>query len=97
MDVESVDRAVEKLLAQGLAAVDMNGDVRRAEGSGDGRWQRGYEQQIAHRREQIDRMIAFTESITCRKIIPPPTPALIGPRPLRRRSLVSGDLTELRL
>ncbi len=63
MDRETLDRAIEKLLAAGVALMDMAGDVRT---TGEGQWQKGYESQVAMKRAQIDRMIAFAESNTCR-------------------------------
>jgi ATP-dependent DNA helicase RecQ len=67
LDRETLDRAIEKLLATGLAGMDMAGDVRLAPNQGnDAKWQTGYEAQVANRRAQIDRMVAFTESTECR-------------------------------
>jgi len=63
LDRETLDRAIEKLLAAGVAVMDMAGDVRS---TGEQKWQKGYETQVAMRRAQIDRMIAFAESNTCR-------------------------------
>jgi ATP-dependent DNA helicase RecQ len=63
LDTETLDRAIEKLLAAGVAVMDMAGDVRS---TGEQSWQKGYETQVAMRRAQIDRMIAFAESNTCR-------------------------------
>jgi ATP-dependent DNA helicase RecQ len=63
LDRDTLDRAIEKLLAAGVAVMDMAGDVR---GTGEESWQKGYESQVAMRRAQIDRMIAFAESNTCR-------------------------------
>ena len=63
MDRETLDRAIEKLLAQGVALMDIAGNVC---GTGEAKWQRGYELQVANRRAQIDRMIAFAETTTCR-------------------------------
>ncbi len=84
MDRETLDRSIEKLLATGVALMDMAGDVRlNPETATDlgapdlshleigastaaPRWQTTYEAQVAARRAQIDRMIAFAESTTCR-------------------------------
>jgi ATP-dependent DNA helicase RecQ len=63
MDRETLDRSLEKLLAQGVALMDVAGDVR---GTGETKWETGYEAQVANRRAQIDRMIAFAEATTCR-------------------------------
>ncbi|MES2390696.1 MAG: ATP-dependent DNA helicase RecQ, partial [Acidobacteriota bacterium] len=63
MDQETLDRAIEKLLGQGVALMDVNGDVR---GTGETEWKTGYEAQVAAKRAQIDRMIAYAETTTCR-------------------------------
>jgi ATP-dependent DNA helicase RecQ len=63
IDRETLDRTIEKLLAAGVALMDMAGDVK---GTGETKWQTGYESQVAVRRAQIDRMIAFAESTQCR-------------------------------
>lgn len=63
LDRETLDRAVEKLLAQGVALMDVAGDIS---GTGELKWQSGYEAQVANRRAQIDRMVAFAEAATCR-------------------------------
>jgi ATP-dependent DNA helicase RecQ len=62
LDRETLDRAIEKLVAQGVAVTDWNG-VRA---TGEGGWQEGYDAQVAARREQIDRMMAFAEGSGCR-------------------------------
>jgi ATP-dependent DNA helicase RecQ len=67
MDAEIFDKAVEKLIAQGAATLDMAGNVRAAAGaSQQATWRKGYDQQIAFRRSQIDRMVQFAESAQCR-------------------------------
>jgi ATP-dependent DNA helicase RecQ len=68
IDRETLDRTIEKLLVAGVADMDITGDVRLAESidTGTAPWQKGYESQVAVRRAQIDRMIAFAESTTCR-------------------------------
>jgi ATP-dependent DNA helicase RecQ len=72
IDRETLDRTIEKLLVAGVALMDMNGDVRLADDqadvqqSGKAKWQSAYETQVAVRRAQIDRMIAFAESTECR-------------------------------
>jgi len=43
--------------------MDMSGDVKT---TGEAQWQSGYEALVAARRAQIDTMIAFAESTTCR-------------------------------
>jgi len=62
LDRETLDRAIEKLVAQGVAVADWNG-VRA---TGEDGWQEGYDAQVAARREQIDRMMAFAEGTSCR-------------------------------
>jgi ATP-dependent DNA helicase RecQ len=68
IDRDTLDRAIEKLLITGVAVMDMAGDVRLAPdlSTESPRWQTSYESQVAARRAQIDRMIAFAESTTCR-------------------------------
>jgi ATP-dependent DNA helicase RecQ len=66
MDRETMERAVEKLLGSGVAVMDIEGNVRAAEGEAAQPWQHGYESQVAARRTQIDRMVAFAESTQCR-------------------------------
>jgi ATP-dependent DNA helicase RecQ len=68
IDRETLDRTIEKLLVAGVALMDINGDVRLADDqqSGKTKWQSAYETQVSIRRSQIDSMIAFAESTTCR-------------------------------
>jgi ATP-dependent DNA helicase RecQ len=67
MDLETFSKAVEKLIAQGAATVDLAGNVRRAGAiSSKESWRAGYEAQIAFRRSQLDRMSAFAETQQCR-------------------------------
>jgi ATP-dependent DNA helicase RecQ len=67
MDAETFDKAVEKLLAQGAATIDMAGNVRAAEDAPrQTAWRKGYDEQINFRRGQIDRMVQFAESPQCR-------------------------------
>ena len=67
MDRETMDRALEKLAAQGVAIFGMNGDVRMAEDAAlPKKWKQSYDAQVAFRRNQIDRMVAFAEGHTCR-------------------------------
>jgi ATP-dependent DNA helicase RecQ len=63
MDRETLDRSLEKLMAVNVAVMDMNGDVR---GTGETQWKSGYDAQVAARRAQIDRMVAFAEGHQCR-------------------------------
>ena len=63
MDSESVQRAIEKLIAQGVVVADPDGLVHS---HGDLPWQDDYEAQVQHRRAQIDRMVAYAEGTGCR-------------------------------
>ena len=63
MDVETFDKAVEKLASQGAASINIEGNVRS---TGVTTWRTGYDAQLAFRRSQIDRMVAFAESPQCR-------------------------------
>ena len=63
MDVETFDKAVEKLASQGAASINIEGQVRS---TGSTSWRRGYDAQLAFRRSQIDRMAAFAETPQCR-------------------------------
>jgi ATP-dependent DNA helicase RecQ len=67
MDAETFDKAVEKLIAQGAATIDMAGNVRLTEDAPtNAAWRRGYDEQLAFRRDQIDRMVQFAETPQCR-------------------------------
>ena len=67
MDAETFDKAVEKLIAQGAATIDMAGNVRASAGGlKQSAWRKTYDAQIAFRRSQIDRMVQFAESAQCR-------------------------------
>jgi ATP-dependent DNA helicase RecQ len=67
MDLNTFNKAIEKLIAQGAATIDLSGNVRRAaSASTRNSWQTGYDAQIAFRRGQIDRMVAFAETQQCR-------------------------------
>ncbi|MEO6924919.1 MAG: RecQ family ATP-dependent DNA helicase [Bryocella sp.] len=67
VDRDSLDRVLEKLLVAGVAEMDIAGDVRISQTpSVQKSWQDSYSKQVANRRAQIDRMIAFAESTTCR-------------------------------
>jgi ATP-dependent DNA helicase RecQ len=63
MDAESFDRTAEKLVAQGAAAFDIAGNIRS---TGQTHWRSSYDTQLAFRRSQIDRIVAFAESPQCR-------------------------------
>ncbi|MEI9980463.1 MAG: RecQ family ATP-dependent DNA helicase [Edaphobacter sp.] len=67
MDAETFDKAVEKLIAQGAATIDMAGNVRATEDAPTrSAWRKGYDDQIAFRRDQIDRIVQFAETPQCR-------------------------------
>ena len=67
MDLGTFNKAIEKLIAQGAAAIDLAGNVRAAGPvSSKESWRAGYDAQIAFRRSQIDRMVAFAETQQCR-------------------------------
>ena len=67
MDEETFNRAVEKLASQGAASIDFDGNVRATDHTASSRsWRNGYDQQLAFRRSQIDRMVAYAESPQCR-------------------------------
>ncbi|HEX3660557.1 MAG TPA: ATP-dependent DNA helicase RecQ [Acidobacteriaceae bacterium] len=64
---EDFERAVNKLASQGAAQFDMEGRVRTPlRSAGAGLWRSGYQQQLAHRRAQLDRMVQFAETPQCR-------------------------------
>jgi ATP-dependent DNA helicase RecQ len=67
MDFDTFSKAIEKLIAQGAATIDLAGNVRcTAATSKKESWRPGYEAQIAFRRSQLDRMAAFAETQQCR-------------------------------
>ena len=63
MDVETFDKAAEKLVSQGAASIDIAGNIR---GTGATGWRTGYDAQLALRRSQIDLMAAYAETPQCR-------------------------------
>jgi ATP-dependent DNA helicase RecQ len=64
---DTFGRAVEKLASQGAAQFDIEGRVRTLVRSTEaGRWRSGYQQQLAHRKAQLDRMAEFAETPQCR-------------------------------
>ena len=64
---ETFGRAVDKLACQGAAQFDMEGRVRsRASSIDAGKWRSGYQQQLAHRRTQLESMVAYAETPQCR-------------------------------
>ncbi len=66
MDEETFNRAVEKLASHAAAVTDFDGNVRGTENTHAKSWRSGYDQQLAFRRSQIDRMVAYAESPQCR-------------------------------
>ena len=67
MDLDTFNKAIEKLVAQGAASIDLAGNVRRnGPVSAKESWRAGYDAQIAFRRSQLDRMVAFAETQQCR-------------------------------
>jgi ATP-dependent DNA helicase RecQ len=67
MDLNTFQKAIEKLIAQGAATVDLAGNVRATSAtSKKDFWRAGYEAQLAFRRAQLDRMAAFAETQQCR-------------------------------
>jgi ATP-dependent DNA helicase RecQ len=66
LDREVLEKAIEKLIAQGCATVDMAGNIRRTANAAASDWRGNYEAQRAFRRGQIDRMVAFAETQQCR-------------------------------
>ncbi|QNI38221.1 RecQ family ATP-dependent DNA helicase [Edaphobacter albus] len=63
LDLESFERAAEKLIAQGGAVADIAENLRA---TGQNNWRSGYEAQLAFRRAQIERMARFAETPQCR-------------------------------
>ena len=67
MDAATFDKAIEKLAAQGAAVLDMGGNVRASEDPKQvSAWRKGYDAQLAHRRQQIDSIVAFADTPQCR-------------------------------
>ena len=71
IDRETLDRVIEKLLVAGVCQMDINGDICRADDppakqKNQPTWKSAYETQVAVRRAQVNSMIAFAESTTCR-------------------------------
>jgi ATP-dependent DNA helicase RecQ len=67
MDFDSFSKAIEKLIAQGAASIDVAGNVRRTGPiSSKESWRAGYDAQVAFRRAQLDSMVAFAETQQCR-------------------------------
>jgi DNA topoisomerase-3 len=64
LDPESFDRAFEKLWIHGGAVVDPDDGVSR----GRGDWAQTYEQQLRHRREQLEQMLRYADRNQCRML-----------------------------
>ncbi|MGI4757456.1 MAG: RecQ family ATP-dependent DNA helicase [Janthinobacterium lividum] len=65
LDVDVFGPALDKLLAQGAAAIDFAGNVART-GDGSPAWRRSYDTQVNFRRGQIDAMMRFASGAECR-------------------------------
>ncbi len=65
LDMDTFAPALDKLLAQGAAEIDMSGNVV-ALGSQRQGWRAGYEAQVNFRRAQIDAMMRFAGGAECR-------------------------------
>ena len=73
IDIDSVNKIVEKLIAQSAASIDAAGNVRRAAGAASPvagtasqSWRAAYQAQLAYRRSQLDSMAVFAETQQCR-------------------------------
>jgi ATP-dependent DNA helicase RecQ len=70
MDPYHFQKAIEKLVAQGAASIDVAGNVRRVSAGmtarGSASWQSGYEAQLAFRRAQLDAIAGYAETAQCR-------------------------------
>jgi ATP-dependent DNA helicase RecQ len=65
LDLDVFGPALDKLLAQGAAHIDMGNNVTRAS-DGTGAWRRNYDTQVNFRRGQIDAMMRFASAAECR-------------------------------
>ncbi len=71
MERETLERSIEKLIAVGVATMDIYGDVRAissdaAKPGAQPAWKASYESLVSARRAQVDRMAAFAEGHQCR-------------------------------
>ncbi len=64
IDEEIFDIALQKLVVHGGATVDVDRNARR----GPRAWQPGYERQRAHRTDQLDRILRFATTPSCRML-----------------------------
>lgn len=62
-DRETLDRVLDKLAAQGAVQLGLDGSVRLVDRLG---WRSGYTVQLAYRRAELDKIIAFAETPQCR-------------------------------
>ncbi|MGI4979868.1 MAG: HRDC domain-containing protein, partial [Janthinobacterium lividum] len=65
LDLDVFGPALDKLLAQAAAQIDMAGNVTRT-GETAGAWRRSYDTQVNFRRGQIDAMMRFASGAECR-------------------------------
>lgn len=65
LDLDVFGPALDKLLAQGAAQIDMGGNVTRAENP-SAAWMARYNTQVSFRRGQIDAMMRFANAAECR-------------------------------
>lgn len=65
LDLDVFGPALDKLLAQGAAHIDMGNNVTRASDCA-GAWRRNYDTQVNFRRGQIDAMMRFASAAECR-------------------------------
>ncbi len=65
LDLDVFGPALDKLVAQGAAHIDMGNNVTRAS-DGTGAWRRSYDTQVNFRRGQIDSMMRFASGAECR-------------------------------
>ncbi len=65
LDLDVFGPALDKLLAQGAAQIDMGNNVTRTEQTGAA-WRRSYDAQVSFRRGQIDAMMRLATGAECR-------------------------------
>ena len=63
MSMDEFAPAMDRLVAQGAATLDFSGNAQATDAN---QWRRSYETQLNFRRSQIDRMMNFAGSTTCR-------------------------------
>ena len=66
LDIDTFDPALDKLIVQGVASIDYDGNVLRIGRTGSTNWRTGYEQQLNSRRTQIENMMRFANNAECR-------------------------------